>query len=73
MDRTRHPTKKGPKHPLRDAHGALTLTGSTTEFVDCKPEPANRWYELGGSAGPDGFTKTARRIWLAGISAQRGY
>ena len=34
------------KHPLRDEHGAYTLTGR---------------YEHG------------RRVWLAGISAQRGY
>jgi hypothetical protein len=58
-------------HPLRDAHGALTLTGTTVEFIDIKPD--SRHYELGGSSGPDGFTRTARRIWLAGISAQRGY
>lgn len=56
---------------LRDEHGVITLTGAATEFVDCKPD--SRWYELGGSSGPDGFTKIARRIWLAGISAQRGY
>ncbi len=56
---------------LRDEHGVITLTGVVCEFVDCKPD--SRWYELGGSSGPDGFTKYARRIWLAGISAQRGY
>lgn len=59
------------KHALRDGNGAVTLTGCVTEFVDVKPGPG--WLELGGSSGPEGFTKTARRIWLAGISAQRGY
>lgn len=56
---------------LRDEHGVITLTGQQREFVDCKPD--GRWYELGGSSGPEGFTKIARRIWLAGISARRGY
>ena len=58
-------------YPLRDRNGAYTLTGSAVEFVGHHPGP--RWHELGGSAGPGGFTKDARRIWLAGISAQRGY
>jgi hypothetical protein len=60
-----------PLHPLRDEHGAYTLTGSPVEFVDCRPGAG--WREIGGSSGPDGFTVTACRIWLAGISAQRGY
>ncbi|HRY90116.1 MAG TPA: hypothetical protein P5163_20090 [Rubrivivax sp.] len=59
------------KHTLRDKHGAVTLTGQPCEFVDCRPD--GRWYELGGSSGPEGFAVDARRVWLAGISAQRGY
>ncbi len=61
----------GTNHAICDKHGAVTLAGSTILFENC--EPGARWYELGGSSGPEGFTKLARRIWLAGISAQRGY
>lgn len=57
----------------RNAHGAFTLVGRETEFVDCKPEPANRWYELGRDSAPTYSVIFARRIWLAGISAQRGF
>lgn len=56
---------------LRDDNGALTLVGATVSFVDVHPD--SRHYVLGGCAGPDGFSKLARRIWLAGISAQRGF
>jgi hypothetical protein len=54
-----------------DKHGAVTLTGSVCRFENC--EPGASWYDLGGSAGPDGFTRIARRIWLGGISAQWGF
>lgn len=57
-------------HP-RDANGAVTLTGSRIEFIDV--DPGQRYFELGGYSGPDGFAKDVRRIWLAGVSAQRGY
>lgn len=56
----------------RDENGAITLVGATVEFGDYRPDPA-RWFETGGGTHPDGFVVTARRIWLAGISAQRGY
>lgn len=55
----------------RDEHGALTLAGSQVTWENVKPGP--REFELGGSTGPDGFTKRTRRIWLAGISAHRGF
>ncbi len=56
---------------LRDKNGALTVTGSLTTFSDLKPGP--RYFEFGGSTSPEGFTTHARRIWLAGVSAQRGF
>lgn len=56
---------------LRDKNGALTVTGGFTCFVDA--EPGTRYFEFGGISSPTGFTKHVRRIWLAGISAQRGY
>lgn len=59
------------KHPLRDDNGAFTMTGATVQFVDC--QPGSRYTELGGQSGPEAFFKFARRVWLAGISAQRGY
>ena len=55
----------------RDEHGALTLTGSEVTWENVTPGPCE--YELGGATGPDGFIKRTRRIWLAGISAQRGF
>jgi hypothetical protein len=49
-------------HPLRDEYGAFTLTGGRQDYIEI---------------GPDGDFRDAypgpRRIWLAGISAQRGY
>lgn len=69
-ERRRQQQRMARLHP-RDENGAVTLTGSTTLFEDATPGPG--WFELGGSSSPAGFTKTARRIWLAGISAQRGF
>jgi hypothetical protein len=45
-------------HPLRDAHGAYTLAGR---------HPAYRLLDL------TELPHMGRRVWLAGISAQRGY
>ena len=55
----------------RDMHGGFTLTGGRATFVDHNPGTA--WFPVGGAVGPCGFEVTARRIWLAGVSAQRGY
>lgn len=55
----------------RDEHGAVTLVGSEVAWENVEPGP--REFGLGGSTGPDGFVKRTRRIWLAGISAQRGF
>jgi hypothetical protein len=55
----------------RDEHGALTLTGAEVQWTDMEPD--SRHYELGGETGPEAFIKFTRRIWLAGVSAQRGY
>lgn len=49
-------------HPLRDENGAYTLVGATHN------EPF-----LNGTAQHVAANGQARRIWLAGISAQRGY
>jgi hypothetical protein len=62
------------KAKLRNEHGAYTLVGAVYEMEgeDLRPTPSEHLF--GGCAGPDGYTSyTARRIWLAGISAQRGY
>jgi hypothetical protein len=59
------------KHP-RDAHGAVTFVGPKYELDGFKPLP--REFELSGGVHDDGTTfHTVRRIWLGGISAQRGY
>lgn len=55
----------------RDEHGAFTLTGALACFVDIDPGP--RWCKTAGYTTPRGFGSEARRMWLAGISAQRGY
>lgn len=49
------------KHPLRDEHGSFTKTGRD-HTVDI---PDTGW--------DDWKWKAPRRLWLAGISAQRGY
>lgn len=57
-------------HPLRDAHGAYTVVGPMFNALD----PLNPRPELLDSARHhDAFNGHVRRIWLAGISAQRGY
>jgi hypothetical protein len=49
------------KHPLRDDHGAYTLVGKARQTME---------YVEGVAVG---YAMTERRMWLAGISAQRGY
>ena len=46
----------------------VTLVGSKVEFEGVKLD--SRWHELAGAS--DGWC-LARRIWLGGISAMRGY
>jgi hypothetical protein len=69
--------KRVTKAALRDGHGAYTLTGATYEMQAAPGEtiePSSREHVFGGSFGNGGHTDyTARRKWLAGISAQRGY
>lgn len=58
-------------HP-RDAHGAVTLIGQQYELVGVKP--TSREYVLAGgkTVGGESFY-LVQRIWLGGISAQRGF
>lgn len=59
------------KHP-RNADGAMTFVGPKYELDGVKPTGAE--FELSGGVHDDGTTfHTVRRIWLGGISAQRGY
>lgn len=65
------------KHPLRDEHGAYTLTGGFYTIEGEGVRPSSREHVLGGVfCGPgvdENSEYTARRKWLAGISAQRGF
>ena len=69
-------SRRATKAALHDEHGAVTLVGSVYEMEGENLQPTSREYLFGGSVGPGGSGHTqytARRIWLAGISAQRGY
>lgn len=61
----------------RDEHGAYVAVGPVYEMQAAEGEcinPSSREHVLGGAFGNGGHTDyTARRKWLAGISAQRGY
>lgn len=59
------------KHPLRDAHGALTLIGSGFELLGV--QPTSRDFVISGGQQDGQILHGCRRIWLAGISAQRGF
>lgn len=69
--------KRVTKAALRDEHGAYTLVGSVYEMQappDMGLTPGSDEHVFGGAVGPHGHTDyTARRKWLAGISAQRGF
>lgn len=56
----------------RDAHGAVTLIGQQYELVGV--EPTSREFVLAGgkTVGGESFY-LVQRIWLGGISAQRGH
>jgi hypothetical protein len=59
---------KGP----RDEHGAYTCVGSMYAVIGMRPdESSEHVFEAGQDDGEPFYT--ARRKWLAGISAQRGY
>ena len=70
-------SKRVTKAPLRDKHGAYTLVGAPYEIIAAEGEavtPNAREHVLGGALGNGGHTEyMARRKWLAGISAQRGF
>lgn len=58
-------------HP-RDAHGAVTFVGKPIDLIGCAP--TSREFVLSGGKEADGESfYTVRRIWLGGISAQRGW
>lgn len=63
--------KRVTKAALRDEHGAVTLVGSRYTIEGGTPSKQEFVFSAGVGDG-EGFY-TARRIWLAGISAQRGY
>lgn len=58
-------------HPLRDEHGAITFVGKPYELIGVKPSSREFVIEGGSDHGERFYT--VRRIWLAGISAQRGF
>lgn len=59
------------KHP-RNADGAVTFVGQMYELDGVKP--TTREFEFAGGVHEDGASfHTVRRIWLGGISAQRGF
>ncbi len=53
------------KHTLRDEHGAITLVGARIDYIEPRGEPSPLVQRLGADK--------CRRVWLAGISAQRGF
>jgi hypothetical protein len=69
--------RKQHKHPLRDEHGAYTLVGGQVERHGIGAQPTDREHVLHGViAGEESGEQsnfTFRRIWLGGVSAQRGY
>ncbi|HNU11732.1 MAG TPA: hypothetical protein PKJ45_10300 [Rubrivivax sp.] len=56
----------------RDAHGAVTLIGQQYELVSVKPTSREFVLAGGKTVGGESFY-LVQRIWLGGISAQRGY
>jgi hypothetical protein len=59
-------------HGPRDDHGAYTCVGSAYEVEGMAPD-TNREHVTGSWVHGEDMGYTARRKWLAGISAQRGY
>jgi hypothetical protein len=61
------------KAKLRDEHGAYTCVGPVYEVYGMNPDEA-REHVIGAGTESDGTVfYSARRKWLAGISAHRGY
>jgi hypothetical protein len=65
-------SKRITKAPLRDAHGAYTLTGPEYEVERMEPDTGREHVICSWVDGED-FGYMARRKWLGGISAQRGF
>lgn len=59
------------KPTMRDEHGAYTMVGKPYELIGVKPRACEVVIEAGIDHGERFYT--VRRMWLAGISAQRGY
>lgn len=64
-------SKRVTKPALRDDHGAYTLVGGAYTVEGGTPSKSEHVTAAGVGNG-EGFY-SARRIWLAGISAQRGF
>lgn len=64
--------KRITKAKHRDEHGAYTCVGSTYEVEGMAPDTNREHVTASWVDGPD-MGYTARRKWVAGISAQRGY
>lgn len=59
------------KYP-RNPDGAVTFVGRMYDLEGVKP--TSREFQFGGGVHEDGVSfHTVRRIWLGGISAQRGF
>lgn len=66
-------SKRITKAKHRDEHGAYTCVGPVYEVYGVSPDEG-REHVIGGGQESDGTVfYGARRKWLAGISAQRGY
>jgi hypothetical protein len=60
------------KHELRDEQGAYTCVGATYDVEGMAPDTSREHVTSSWVDGED-MGYTARRKWLGGISAQRGY
>jgi hypothetical protein len=65
-------SKRITKTELRDEHGAYTCVGSTYEVEGMAPD-TDREHVTSSWVHGDDMGYTARRKWLAGVSAQRGH
>lgn len=63
--------KRVTKAKLRDENGAITFVGKPYELIGVKPSSREFVIEGGSDHGERFYT--VRRVWLAGVSAQRGY
>jgi hypothetical protein len=65
-------SKRITKAELRDEHGAYTCVGSTYEVEGMAPD-TDREHVISSWVHGEDMGYTARRKWLAGVSAQRGH